>query len=52
MYLHVWWLCMHIFKVFRLIIVLCYINMNVITQGTDFRAWVYNHGSDCVCVKC
>jgi len=33
MYLHVWWLYMRILRVFMLIILLCYINMNVITQG-------------------
>jgi len=33
MYLHVWWLCMRVFRVFRLIIVVCCINMNVILKG-------------------
>ena len=23
----------------------------MITQGADFRAWVHNHGCDCVCTE-
>jgi len=42
---------MRIFRVFRLIVVLCYININVITQGAHFRAWAYNHGCNCVCAE-
>ena len=51
MYLYVWWMCMRAFRDGYAVLVLYYINMNMITQGANFRFWVYIHGCDCVCAE-